>query len=45
MPGMTMVLQVKDPAMLSKAKVGEKVRFAAEKSNKGYVVTCLTLAP
>src|SRR5688500_17692007 len=27
MPGMTMVFQVKDPAMLEKVKTGDKVRF------------------
>lgn len=39
MPGMTMVFQVKDPAMLDKVKAGDKVRFKAEKSNGAIVVT------
>ena len=39
MPGMTMVFQVKDPALLEKAKVGEKVRFKAEKTGGAMVVT------
>ena len=39
MPGMTMVFQVKDPALLDRAKAGEKVRFAAEKIGGAYVVT------
>ena len=39
MPGMTIVFQVKDPAMLDKVKVGDKVRFAAEKSGGEIVVT------
>ena len=39
MPGMTMVFQVKDAAMLDKVKVGDKVRFAAEKSGGAIVVT------
>lgn len=39
MPGMTMVFQVKDPALLEKAMVGEKVRFKAEKSGGALVVT------
>ncbi|WP_372825073.1 copper-binding protein [Polaromonas sp.] len=39
MPGMTMVFQVKDVALLSKAKVGEKVRFSAEKAGGAIVVT------
>ena len=41
MPGMTMVFQVKDPAMLDKIKAGDKVRFKAEKSNGAIVVTDL----
>ncbi len=41
MPGMTMVFQVKDPSMLDKVKVGDKVRFKAEKSNGAIVVTDL----
>ncbi len=44
MPGMTMVFQVKDPAMLDKIKAGDKVRFKAEKSNGAIVVTDLQLA-
>ncbi|AKJ27140.1 copper-binding protein [Caldimonas brevitalea] len=43
MPGMTMVFQVKDPSLLDKVKVGDKVRFAAEKSNSAFVVTELQL--
>jgi len=39
MPAMTMVFQVKDPAMLEKVKVGDKIRFAAEKVGGGYAVT------
>ena len=39
MPGMTMVFQVKDPAMLDKVKAGDKVRFKAEKFNGAIVVT------
>ena len=39
MPGMTMVFQVKDPAMLEKVKVGDKVKFVAEKSGGALVVT------
>ena len=39
MPGMTMVFQVKDPAMLDKIKTGDKVKFSAEKSNGAIVVT------
>lgn len=39
MPGMTMVFQVKDPAMLDKVKAGDKVRFTAEKAGGAIVVT------
>lgn len=39
MPGMTMVFQVKDSAMLEKVKVGDKVKFVAEKSGSALVVT------
>lgn len=39
MPGMTMVFQVKDPAMLDKVKTGDKVRFKAEKAGGAIVVT------
>jgi Cu(I)/Ag(I) efflux system protein CusF len=30
MPAMTMVFQVKDPAMVDRVKVGDKVKFEAE---------------
>jgi Cu(I)/Ag(I) efflux system periplasmic protein CusF len=39
MPGMTMVFQVKDPALLEQVKAGDKVGFAAEKIGDSYVVT------
>lgn len=39
MPGMTMVFQVKDAALLSKVKVGDKVRFSAEQIGSAIVVT------
>ena len=39
MPGMTMVFQVKDPAMLDKVKAGDKVRFHAERVGGAIVVT------
>lgn len=39
MPGMTMVFQVKDPALLEKAKAGDKIRFKAEKAGGAIVVT------
>ena len=39
MPAMTMVFQVKDAALLDKAKAGDKVKFGAEKVGGQYVVT------
>ena len=39
MPGMTMVFQVKDPAMLDAVKPGDKVKFRAEKLGSSIVVT------
>jgi Cu/Ag efflux protein CusF len=45
MPPMTMVFQVRDPSVLDKLKVGDKVRFAAEKGAGGFVVTQLQPAP
>ena len=41
MPPMTMVFQVKDPAMLGQVKAGDKVRFTAEKIGGQYTVTTL----
>src|SRR5687768_3015277 len=39
MPPMTMVFQVKDPAMLDQVKAGDKVKFQAEKIGAAYTVT------
>lgn len=39
MPAMTMVFRVKDPAMLEKVKVGDKINFAAERANGAITVT------
>ena len=39
MPAMTMVFQVKDPAMLEQVKTGDQVLFEAEKTGGAYVVT------
>jgi Cu(I)/Ag(I) efflux system periplasmic protein CusF len=41
MPAMTMVFQVKDPAMLEQVKTGDKIRFLAEKAGGAYVVTTI----
>ena len=46
MPPMTMVFQVKVPALLEKVKAGDKVRFVAEKTAGGaFVVTEIELKP
>jgi len=39
MPAMTMVFQVKDPAMLDQVKAGDKVKFDAEKLGGAFTVT------
>jgi len=39
MPPMTMVFQVKDPAMLDTVKTGDKVKFRAEKTGGSFVAT------
>jgi uncharacterized cupredoxin-like copper-binding protein/Cu/Ag efflux protein CusF len=39
MPAMTMVFQVKDPALLDNLKAGDQVMFQAEKAGSGFVVT------
>ena len=44
MPGMTMLFQVKDPAMLDMFKPGDKVKFRAEKAGGGIVVTEIQIA-
>jgi Cu/Ag efflux protein CusF len=39
MPAMTMAFPVKDPALLSKVKQGDKVKFALEKAGENLVIT------
>lgn len=39
MPAMTMTFAVKDPAMLTKVKQGDKVRFGLEKAGEDFVIT------
>lgn len=36
---MTMVYRVKDPAMLKSVKVGEKIKFDADRANGAFTVT------
>ena len=44
MPGMTMVFQVKDPALLDKVKAGDKVKFRADMIGGSVVVTEIQMA-
>lgn len=44
MPGMTMVFQVKEPAMLDAVKQGDKVQFKAEKAGGALVITDIQVA-
>ena len=44
MPGMTMVFQVKDDAMLDKVQAGDKIRFQAEKIDGKFTITKLEAA-
>jgi len=44
MPAMTMVFQVKDPAILEQVKVGDRIRFSAEKVGSAYTVTAVETA-
>ena len=39
MPAMTMVFQVKDPAMLERVKAGDNVNFEAQKLGGAFTVT------
>lgn len=43
MPPMTMVFRAADPALLANLKVGDRVRFAAEKVGGNYIVTHVEL--
>lgn len=44
MAAMTMVLRVKDPAMLTQVKVGDKVKFAADRVNGAVTIVQLEKA-
>jgi Cu(I)/Ag(I) efflux system protein CusF len=39
--GMTMVFRVQDPVMLKQVKVGDKVKFTAERGSDGIAITKL----
>ena len=41
MPAMTMVFQIRDAALLDKAKVGDKILFSAEQREGAYVVIAI----
>jgi Cu(I)/Ag(I) efflux system periplasmic protein CusF len=45
MPAMTMVFQVRDPALLDKLKAGDKVKFSAERRDGAFVVNAIEAAP
>lgn len=45
MPAMTMVFQVKDPALLERVKPGDRVKFDAERLGGAFVVTRIESAP
>lgn len=45
MPPMTMVFQVRDPSLLGPLKVGDKLRFSADKLNGAYTVVDLEATP
>lgn len=45
MPGMTMVFQVRDPALLDKLIAGEKIKFTAEQIQGAFVVTRVEQVP
>jgi Cu(I)/Ag(I) efflux system protein CusF len=44
MPPMSMVFQAKDPALLNKVKVGDKVVFTADKIDGNYTVMSIELS-
>ncbi|BBB66858.1 hypothetical protein UNDYM_2605 [Undibacterium sp. YM2] len=44
MPGMTMVFRLKDPAVLDTFKVGDKVKFKAEKADGAIFATEIQVA-
>lgn len=44
MPGMTMVFQVRDAALLDKVAAGDRIRFTAEQQQGAYVVTSVEKA-
>jgi Cu/Ag efflux protein CusF len=45
MPPMSMVFEVKDPALLNKVKVGDKIVFTADQINGAYTVMSIDVPP
>lgn len=45
MPAMTMTFRVRDPGMLDRVAVGDRVRFDAARVDGQYTVTALAKAP
>ena len=44
MPGMTMVFKVKDPSLFDTIKIGDKIKFRAEKNDGAIVVMEIHIA-
>ncbi len=44
MPAMTMVFKVSEPALLEKVKVGDKIKFRAEKIGGSFTATAIEAA-
>ena len=42
---MSMVFEVKDPALLNKVKAGDKIVFTADQINGAYTVISIDLQP
>ena len=45
MPPMSMVFEVRDPALLNKVKAGDKIVFTADQINGAYTVISIDLPP
>jgi Cu(I)/Ag(I) efflux system protein CusF len=45
MPPMSMVFEVRDPALLNKVKAGDKIFFTADQINGAYTVMSIDLPP
>lgn len=45
MPGMTMVFRVKDPAMLDRLKVGDRIRMTVTNPGGGMVIESFDASP